>query len=69
MKSALPKSYNQFLNHFLMVEHLIISIDCSWNVNLLDSYIHPEDVKIVKGLVISRNYKLDMYGWMFTESD
>lgn len=35
---------------------------------MLDAYIHPDDVKIVKGLAISRNRRPDSSGWLFTET-
>lgn len=50
-----------------MVKHLINPVD--WNVDLLNTYIHPNDVKIIRGLAVSRYSKPDTYGWMFTESD
>ena len=65
--SALRTNHNQFLNHSLTLEHLINSVDHSWNVNILNAYIHLEDVKIIKGMAISRNSRHDVYGWMFTE--
>ena len=36
---------------------------------MLNAYIHPDDVKIIKGLSISRNDRKDSYGWSFTESE
>lgn len=51
-----------------MVEHLINPVDCSWNVDLLNAYIRPDDVKIIRDLAISRCHKSDSYGWSLTES-
>lgn len=51
-----------------MVEHLINPVDCSWNVDLLNAYIRPDDVKIIRDLAVSRCHKLDTYGWNFTQS-
>lgn len=50
-----------------MVKHLIYLVTCSWNVDLLNAYIYPDDVKIVKGLAISRSQRPDTYGWMFND--
>ena len=50
------------------MEHLINPVDCSWNVDLLNAYIHSYDVKIIRGLAVSRSYKSDTNGWSFTES-
>ena len=29
-------------------------LDCSWNRDLLDAYFHLDDVKIIRGIAISR---------------
>lgn len=54
-RSAIPKNHTQFLNHSLMVEHLINPVDNSWNVDLLNAYFHLDDVKIIRGLAVSRS--------------
>ena len=50
------------------MEHLINPVDCSSNVDLLNFYIHPDDVKIIIGLAVSQSHKADTVGWSFTES-
>lgn len=65
-RSTIPKNQNQILNPTLKVEHLINSVDLSWNTDLLNAYFHPENVKIIKGLAISRCQRPDSYGWNFT---
>lgn len=50
-----------------MVEHLIYPAYLSWNVDLLNAYIHSDDVKIIRGLTISRGQRPNSYGWNFTE--
>ena len=50
------------------MDHLIDPLTKSWNVDLLNAYIHPDNVKIIRGLAISRNDRKDSYGWSFTES-
>lgn len=37
------------------------------DVDLLNAYIHYDDVKIFRGLTISRGQRPDSYGWNFTE--
>ena len=49
-----------------MVEHLINPVERFWNVALLNAYIHPDDVKIIRGLAVSRCQRPDMYGWNYT---
>ena len=65
--SALPKTQSQILYQFLVVGDLINPIDCSWNGDLLDAYFHPDDVKTIRGIAISRTQRPDTYDWMFTE--
>lgn len=67
-RSAIPKTNIQILNPSLKVEQFINPIDCSWNVDLLNAYIHADDVKIIRGLAVSRSHKPDTVGWNFTES-
>ena len=67
--SAKPKMLPQFLNLSLKVDHLIDPLTKSWNVDLLNAYIHPDDVKVIRGLVISRNDRHDSYGCSFTDSE
>ena len=50
------------------MEDLIDLIDRSWNVDLLNGFFHPDDVKIIRALAVSRIHRTDSYGWMFTES-
>lgn len=57
-----------FWTTLLKVENLINSIDISWNIDFLNAYIHVENVKIIKGLVISRISKQDTAIWNFTMS-
>lgn len=37
-------------------------------MGLLNAYIHPDDVKIIKDLAISRNCRPDSSGWLFIET-
>ena len=67
-RSALPKNNVQFLDPNLRVEHLINPVDCSWNMELINAYIHPDDVKIINGLAVSRSRRADTVGWSFTET-
>ena len=50
------------------MDHLINPLTKYWTVDFLNAYIHPEDVKIIRGLAINRNDRQDSYGWDFTES-
>ena len=50
------------------MKHFINPTDCSWNVELLNAHIHLDDVKLIRGLAISRSRKPDTVGWSFTES-
>ena len=50
------------------MEQFINPIDCSWKVDLLNAYIHADDVEIIRGLAVSRSHKPDTVGWSFTES-
>lgn len=50
------------------MDHLIDPITLAWTVDLINAYIHPDDVKIIRGLVKSQNSRPDSYGWMFTET-
>lgn len=50
------------------MEDLIDPIDRSWKVDFLNAHFHPDDVKIICGLAVSRAHRFDSYGWMFTES-
>ena len=61
-RSAIPKNDIQFLNPSLMVEHLINPVDRSWNVEFLNAYIHSDDVKIIRGLAVSRCQRPYTYG-------
>ena len=54
-RSAIPKSNTQFLHPSLKVEYFINPTDCSWNVDFLNAHIHPDDVKLIRGLAISRS--------------
>lgn len=51
------------------MDNFINPLTKSWNVDFLNVYIHLEDVKIIRGLAISRNDRQDFYGWVFTESE
>lgn len=51
--SILPKNHIKFLNQSFMVEDLINPVDFSWNIDLLNSYIHPDDINIIRGLAVS----------------
>ena len=50
------------------MEDLIDPIDRSWKVDLLNDLFHHDDVKIIRGLAVSRRQQTNTYGWMFTES-
>ena len=67
-RSAKPKTLPQFLNTSLKVDHLIDAVTKFWNEELLNAYIHSNDVKVIKGLAISRNDRQDTFGWSFTET-
>lgn len=62
------KNFTQFLNPSLMVEHLLNPVDHSWNIDLLNAYIHPDDVKTIRELVVNMYQRSDSYGWSYTES-
>lgn len=49
------------------MEDLINPSDRSWNVDLLNAYIYPDDIKIIRGFAISRTQRPDTYGWAFTD--
>lgn len=66
-RSAIQKLQNQYLNPLLKVEDLINPVDLSWNLDLLNAYVHKDDVSIIRSLAISRNPKPDSYGWLFTD--
>lgn len=51
-----------------MVEDHINPIDISWNVDLLNAYFHPDNVKTIRGIAVSRIQQPDTYGWMLTKS-
>lgn len=50
------------------MENLINPKFVSWHVDLLNAYIHLDDVKIIKGLAISQNCRPDSSGWLFIET-
>ena len=37
-------------------------------MDLLNAYIHSDDVKLIRGLAVTRSQKPDTVGWRFTES-
>ena len=37
-------------------------------MELLNAYIHPDDVEVIKGWAISRNDRQDSLGWSFTKT-
>ena len=49
------------------MEDLINPVDISWNLDLLNAYVHQDDVSTILNLAISRNPKPDSYGWHFTD--
>ena len=49
------------------MEDLINPVDLSWNVDLLNAYVHQDDVSTILSLAISRNPNPDSYGWHFTD--
>lgn len=49
------------------MEHLINPVDRLWNVDSLNAYIYPDDVKLIRGLAVSRSPKKDTIGWSSTE--
>ena len=49
------------------MEDLINPVDLSWNLDLLNAYVHQDDVSTILSLAISRNPKPDSYGWQFTD--
>ena len=63
-RSAIQKLQNQYLNPLLKVEDLINPVDLSWNLDLLNAYVHKDDVSIIRSLAISRNPKPDSDGWL-----
>ena len=56
------------ISQSLKVVDLIDPIDRTWNVALLNEHFHPDDVKTIRCLAVSRTQRIDTYGWMFTES-
>ena len=56
---ATPKFSYQFLNPLLRVEDFINPVDLSWNLDLLNAYVHQDNVSTI---LISRNPKPDSYG-------
>lgn len=62
LRSAKPKNLTQFLNLSLLVEHLINPVHHTWNVDLLNAYIHHDDVKIIRGLAVAGVRGLPLMG-------
>lgn len=49
------------------MDDLINLVDLFWNLDLLNVYVHQNDVSIIRSLVISRHPKQDSYIWNFSK--
>ncbi|XP_056862248.1 uncharacterized protein LOC108858352 [Raphanus sativus] len=58
-RSATPKTQPQVLVPSLKVDYFINPATLSWDEDLLNAFIHTDDVNIIKGLAISRSHRPD----------
>lgn len=49
------------------MDDLINLVDLFWNLDLLNMYVHQDDVSIIRSLAISRHPKQDSFIWHFSK--
>jgi len=68
---AKPRPANRrgkVLHPNLMVNHLINPITKEWHISILQEFMDPVDIPIIRGLPISHSYKPDRFIWHHTKS-
>ena len=56
------------MNPNMRVSDLIDQGLKDWDVGLLENYVHPEDIPVIRSLAISSTHRRDTYCWNFTRS-
>ncbi|XP_048593215.1 uncharacterized protein LOC106393995 [Brassica napus] len=56
------------MNPNMRVSDLIDQGVKDWNVGLLEKYVHPEDIPLIRNLAISSTHRRDTFCWNFTRS-
>ncbi|XP_048615720.1 uncharacterized protein LOC106350744 [Brassica napus] len=56
------------MNPNMRVSDLIDQGLKDWDVGLLESYVHPEDIPLIRSLAISSTHRRDSFCWNFTRS-
>ncbi|XP_023638090.1 uncharacterized protein LOC111830460 [Capsella rubella] len=52
----------------LKVNHLVNPITKKWHLPILNEFMHPEDIRIIRSMSISKTYKPDRLIWHYTKS-
>ena len=56
------------MNPSMRVSDLIDQGLKDWDVRLLENYVHPEDIPLIRSLAISSTHRRDTFCWNFTRS-
>ena len=55
--------------HLMMsVRDLMTEDPKTWNAELLEIYVNPEDIPLIQSLAISQGYQRDKYCWSYTKN-
>ena len=52
----------------MLVHHFMIEEPKTWNSEMLEKYVHPDDILLIQSLAISQGYQRDKYCWNYTKN-
>ena len=53
----------------ISAHHFMIGEPKTWNSEMLEIYVHPDDIPLIQYLAISQGYQRDKYCWSFTKNE
>ena len=56
------------LHPMMPVSSLMIGNPKRWNTEMIENYVHQEDIPLIQSLAISQDYQRDGYCWSYTKN-
>ena len=53
----------------MRVSDLINQESKEWDVGILEDYVHPDDIPLIRSMAISSTHRLDTFCWNYTKND
>ncbi|KAG5377945.1 hypothetical protein IGI04_025787 [Brassica rapa subsp. trilocularis] len=52
----------------MSTHHFMIEEPKTWNSEMLEKYVNPDDIPLIQSLAISQGYQRDKYCWRYTKN-